>query len=162
MFRVSPPDLCQCTGQSSVANSFQSCSPMAMLVSACRVEPVSFRQCASLHLLREELSFQVTPNNMQQAQLWALQGEDDAILENATHCTSAPCGCAQCIRAVMPFKPPSQTRCDANRELLCRYYDSWRCMGQIHKAKGHVTRLGFHERLQQACLPSAKTIDAVI
>eukprot|EP00973_Karenia_brevis_P083709 11614283-Karenia_brevis.AAC.1 len=55
-----------------------------------------------------------------------------------------------------------QPRWGACRELLCCYYDSWRRMEQIRRAKGHVLRTGYHERLERVCGCSADKIDAAI
>ena len=108
---------------------------------------LTFQQCASMHLLREELSFQVTPEDVKAAATWNVDGEEGATVESPTpaHCHS--CACSQCACACQAFVPPAQPRWGACRELLCCYYDSWRRMEQIRKAKGHVLRPGFHERL---------------
>ena len=123
---------------------------------------LTFQQCASMHLLREELSYQVTPENVQEASRWARNEETDAAIESPAPCFVSRCSCAQCSGACEHFTPPSQPRWGADREMLCCCYDSWRRMEQIRKARGHVLRPGFHERLERVCGSSAEKIDAAI
>ena len=73
------------------------------------------------------------------------------------------CPCKQCSGApIGPFQPPQQPRWAADTDLLCCYYDSWRRMEQIKRARAHVVRAGFHERLERVCRASADKIDAAI
>ena len=123
---------------------------------------LTFQQCASMHLLREELSFQVTPEDLKAAATWMVDGEAGAAVESPAPASFRSCACSQCAHACQTFTPPVQPRWGACRELLCCYYDSWRRMEQIRKAKGHVLRPGFHERLERICGASADKIDAAI
>jgi len=123
---------------------------------------LTFQQCAAMHLLREELCYQVTAEVMKDSAQWAADDEGDATVESPAPSSVSACVCAQCTAACQHFAPPSQPRWGACRELLCCYYDSWRRMEQIRRAKGHVLRAGFHERLEKVCRASAEKIDAAI
>ena len=128
-----------------------------------RREGLTFQQCAAMHLLREELCYEVTPEILEQAAHWVVEeGEPAAAVTSESPGASHPCSCAQCRNACQKYDPPLQSRWGASRELLCCYYDSWRRMEQIRKAKGHVLRAGFHERLERVCGASAEKIDAAI
>ena len=107
-----------------------------------RRNPLTFRQCCILHMLREELSFDVSQEHIKIASAWL--GADPAA-------GTAACTCSQCVFAFRPYNPPELPRWRASRELLCCEYDSGRRMEQIKKARGHVTRPGYHERLEKIC-----------
>ena len=133
-----------------------------------RHSPLTFQQCLGMHLLREELVYQVDERAVQDAERWLRTGavcrdaSEGPGEENAEAPPRRPCHCEQCSRPCQPYTAPSQPRWGADRDLLCCYYDSWRRMQQIRKARGHVARAGFHERLQCVCRASAEKIDAAI
>ena len=109
-----------------------------------RDRPLTFPQCTAMHLLREELSYEVTSIMFQEAAAWfAGQGGNDADEDsNESHRAVAPscCKCPQCSEtACGRFEPPKQPRWGACRDLICCQYDSWRRMEQIRKARGRVS-----------------------
>ena len=143
---------------------------------------LTFQQCVTMHLLREELVFQVTSEMFQEAQTYfRISDTDDVAAEASIDTTSASkedetqapvlpiqqtqqsvsCACEQCgmESACQHFTPPTQPRWGASLDLLCCYYDSWRRMEQIRKAGAHVRRAGFNERLENICKASAEKID---
>ena len=117
-----------------------------------RETPLTFQQCMGMHLLREELSYAVTKEDVRIGAAWSVDDHPEVFA----------CDCEQCGDPTCAFTPPSQSRWGACRELLCCYYDSWRRMEQIRKAKGHVMRTGFRERLETICGASWQKIDAAI
>ena len=128
-----------------------------------RRRTLTLQQCTRMHLLREELFFQVSEEARREAAQWFAgdgAGRTAAQTEPAT--PEAACRCGQCLGATRPHAPPKQSRWSADRDLLCCYYDSWRRMQQIRKARGHVVRPGFQERLRCICQASAEKIDAAI
>ena len=150
--------------------------------------PMTFQQCVVMHLLRQELEYQVTPAMIIGARAWFdasdAAGEEGAgphasssgpVVEDAAspHMRSQEregqgspppprCACVQCENACQPFARPLQLRWGADRDLLSCYYDSRRRMEQVRKAKAHVIRRGFRERLECICRASAEKIDAAI
>ena len=114
---------------------------------------MTFQQCVSYHLVREELAYDV-----------AVDAESSGA---AGRVSVGPrgkrCSCKQCVGApIGPFRPPQQPRWAADTDLLCCYYDSWRRMELIKRARAHVVRAGFQERLERVCGASADKIDAAI
>ena len=152
-----------------------------------RRAPLTFQQCVGMHLLREELEYEVTPAMMVDARAWFGGGDgacargsgprptaDRPVIEGSVHpcrhgpacelpdSARPPCVCVQCLDACRPFARPRQSRWGGDRDLLCCYYDSWRRMEQVRKARAHVARRGFRERLECVCRASAEKIDAAI
>ena len=146
-----------------------------------RRKPMTFLQCCNMHLLREELSYQVTRDTLKEASAWFANPESptDAAIASPIVIGEAPlqepaattpslqrvaepsCRCKQCSPAACEFfKAPKQSRWGASRDLICCYYDSWRRMEQIRKARGHVQRAGFMERLERVCAASVEQMDA--
>ncbi len=149
-----------------------------------RRQALTFQQCVGMHLLREELSYRVTPELYDEARTWFAgraaardvvidasvvidagqqhRDEDAAHEDQPSRCST--CCCQQCVKAVacQNFAPPPQPRWGASLNLVCCYYDSWRRMEQIRKARGHVRRSGFGERLERVCNASAEKIDATM
>ena len=126
-----------------------------------RSEPLTFQQCSVMHLLREELVYQVDKEAVRDADNafgpGIALGDSDA--RPASH---SSCKCKHCQDSCCLYVCPEQPRWGADRDLLCCYYDSWRRMQQIRKARGHVTRAGFKERLECICRASAEKIDEAI
>ena len=61
---------------------------------------LTFQHCDVMHLLREELSFQVTPADLKAAAAWAVDGEEaTAVVESPAPASSSPCACSQCVQA---------------------------------------------------------------
>ncbi|CAK0852500.1 unnamed protein product, partial [Prorocentrum cordatum] len=131
-----------------------------------RTSPMSFQQCASMHLLREELVYQVTPEDLAAAATSKTWGKGDAGGPGATGRARAPggssCGCLQCRDPCRRYEAPEQPRWGADRDLICCYYDAGRRIEQIRRARGHVNRLGFDARLQKICAASSEKLDAAV
>ena len=127
-----------------------------------RRQPMTFQQCAGMHLIREELCYQVPASMLEEAAAWSIDEGDGAAIQAVPLHDRNPCACAQCVDAAQHYTPPRQPRWGASRDLICCYYDSWRRMEQIRKAKSHVIRSGFQERLQCVCRASAEKIDAAV
>lgn len=127
--------------------------------------PLTFQQCVGMHLLREELHYQVSPDVLRDAAAW-FAGADTAEPAPGMLVPPPPetarCTCAQCVSATGAYQPPEQPRWGADRELLCCYYDSMRRMEQIRKARGHVVRAGWRMNLDAICKASAGKIDGAI
>ena len=121
---------------------------------------MSFQQCTSMHLLREELVYQVTPEDLAAAATSKTWGKGDAGGPGATGRARAPggssCGCLQCRDPCRRYEAPEQPRWGADRDLICCYYDAGRRIEQIRRARGHVNRLGFDARLQKICAASSE------
>jgi hypothetical protein len=128
-------------------------------------KPLTFQQWQSFLLLREELCFNVTPSMVAEARAWVApadkQGSDVAASGGCLPCPTA-CRCVQCKAACQPFTLPHQPRWGRSRELLCAVYDSGRRMEQIKKAKTHVLRSGYQEKLERICNASAEKVEAAI
>ena len=135
-----------------------------------RQDPLSFQQCAGMHLLREELVYQVTPAIMSATRRFsAAAAARDGQHPNACEANAAEdgagvlgCSCTQCARACQIYVPPKQPRWGADRELIFCNYDSWRRMEQIKRATAHVQRSGYHEKLEIICNASAVKVEAAI
>ena len=53
--------------------------------------------------------------------------------------------------------------CGVNyRELVCCFYDSWRRMEQIRRAKAHVRRPGYQKKLETICNASSDKLAAAM
>ena len=123
-----------------------------------REKPLTFMQCVSMHLLREELVYDITPVMLESAVGWfGCHGQPES-----STCDASGCSCCQCRSACQPFCPPRQPRWGRDRDLLCCYYDSWRRMDQIKRARVHVRRSGHHQKLERICNASAEKVDAAI
>ena len=92
----------------------------------------------------------------------SVPGESGAAVRTVAPPPLVRCPCLQCVAACEHYTAPPQPRWGASRDLLCCYYDSFRRMEQIRKAKVHVRRPGFHDRLERICRASAEKIDAAI
>ena len=125
-----------------------------------RATPLTFQQCAGMHLLREELDYHVTAKTIAEAKAWCTPtcSEDS----EAHQAASPACTCVQCMAACQAFQPPQQPRWGRNRELLCCYYDTWRRMEQVRRARAHVRRSGYRSKLEKICSASADKIEAAI
>ena len=55
-----------------------------------RLRPLTFQQCVTMHLLREELVYQLTPDGMEAAALWFRGGSSAVHVQGAS--TSSPPG----------------------------------------------------------------------
>ena len=93
-----------------------------------REKPLTFQQCASMHLLREELVYTISPAILNEAAKW-FGIPSQSFCSPASGATG--CTCSQCVAACQPFVPPRQPRWGHDRDLLCCYYDTWRRMDQI-------------------------------
>ena len=148
-----------------------------------RAEPLTFQQCADMHLIREELSYSVTRESMIAAKRWfaqdapssrdvpdskrsfqemrrAMDQEETQLFRKLAE--EEACTCVQCSAARQAFEPPMQRRWGQNRDLLCCDYDSWRRMEQIRRAKAHVKRSGYHEKLEKICSATAEQIETAM
>ena len=127
---------------------------------------MSFQQCTSMHLLREELVYQVTPEDLSAAAASKTWGKGDAGGPGANGrsraASGSSCGCLQCREPCRRYKAPEQPRWGADRDLICCYYDAGRRIEQIRRARGHVNRTGFEERLQKICAASSEKLDAAV
>ena len=55
-----------------------------------------------------------------------------------------------------------QSRWGRDLEYQCCSYDTWRRMEQIRRAKAHVTRAGYKQKLERICNASAEKIEAAM
>ena len=94
---------------------------------------LTFQQWMGMHLLREELSYGVTP---------------EICVECSTPLLAFACYCERCGDSTCAFAPHSQPR--------------WRRMEQSREAKGYVMRTRFKERFEKICGASWQNIDAAI
>ena len=125
-----------------------------------RAKNLTFQQCAAMQFLREELSYQVGHKVIAEAKLrYSLPLSNG---ESRSKATSPACPCQQCVRACEPFVVSTQARWGQDRELICCNYDSWRRMEQIRRAKAHVQRHGYRQKLERICNASAEKIEAAI
>jgi len=125
-----------------------------------RAQSLTFQQWAHMLILREELSYEVRPDDLESVESWFAP----VSLEGAAHvqAVTVECTCLQCTCACQPFQQPRQSRWGRDRELVCCLYDSWRRMEQIRLAKAHVRRSGYHEKLERICKASAEMVDAAM
>jgi hypothetical protein len=148
-----------------------------------RAETLTFQQWSSMLMEREELSYNVTRESMIAAKCWfakaALslravpnakrsfqdmrremdQGETRHFRKRSEE---EACTCVQCSAALQRFELPKQRRWGRNRDILACYYDSWRRMEMIRRAKAHVKRNGYHEKLEKICGATAEQIEAAM
>ena len=92
--------------------------------------PMTFQQCVSYHLVREELAYDVAVD----------AGGSVAVGRVPVGPREYTCPCKQCFGApIGPFQAPQQPRWAADTNLLCYYYDSWRRMEQTKPGRvaGH-------------------------
>ena len=133
-----------------------------------REKSLTFQQCASMLLLREELSYDVDDGTKIAAQAWfelptLSHSQQGAAPASSGQLPLRPaCACVQCIAARLPFRVPRQARWGHDRELLCCLYDTWRRMEQVRRAKAHVLRTGWHSKLETICNASAEKIEAAM
>ncbi|CAK0803316.1 unnamed protein product [Prorocentrum cordatum] len=130
-----------------------------------RTAPMSFHQCTSMHLLREELVYQVTPEDLAAAaacKAWVETAADGPGATGQSRPSGGSCACQQCREACRRYVAPEQPRWGADRDLICCYYDAGRRIEQIRRARGHVHRTGFQERLEKICAASTEKLDAAV
>ena len=121
-----------------------------------RAKTLTFQQCEFMHLLREELEYDVLPEMLEVAREW---------FAGSAFSREGPlnaCQCVQCTRACQPFTAPKQSRWGRDRELGCSSFDSWRRMEQIHLARAHVQRSGYQKKLEIICNASAEKVEAAM
>ena len=77
-----------------------------------REQPLTFQRRAGMHLLREELSYDIAPAMMDAAATWFGSATQKPCDDLHVSSESAPglCQCCQCSAACQPFRPPRQPR----------------------------------------------------
>jgi hypothetical protein len=107
---------------------------------------------SSQHVTVSKRSFQEIRREMDQeeTQLFRKPAEEEA------------CTCVQCTAAIQAFQLPQQRRFVKNRDVLCCSNDSWRRMEMIRRAKAHVKRTGYHEKLEKICGATAEQIEVAM
>ena len=127
-----------------------------------RQKPMTFQQHTSMLYLREELRYEVTPDLMTAARKFF--GDVDAPVDGRhgqqeeAQDRTIECQCLQCTAACNQFHCPPQPRWGRDREFLCCAYDSWRRMEQIRRARTHVRRNGYKQKLEKICNASAEKV----
>ena len=121
-----------------------------------RAKALTFQQCEFMHLLREELEYDVLPEMLEAArELFAGGALSREGSLNA-------CSCVPCARACQPFTAPKQSRWGRGRKLGCSSFDYWRRMEQIRLARAHVQRSGYQRKLEMICNASAEKVEAAM
>ena len=124
-----------------------------------RIQSLSFQQWAQMLLLREELAYELLPEDRKSSDEWF---GSVPCANGLAETESLECKCLQCTHCAQPFEPPHQGRWGRDRELVCCLYDSWRRMEQIRLAKAHVKRSGYHAKLERICNATPEMIDAAM
>ena len=126
-----------------------------------RQKPLTFQQYAVMLDMREELCYNVTPDMLVAAA--AFFQAPESVEGGAASVVQAPgCTCTQCLQACAPFRPQQQSRWGCDLDYQCCSNDTWRRMEQIRRAKAHVTRIGYKQKLERICNASADKVEAAI